>query len=86
MTNEYRDKLAALLKWAAEDEEERSLLIVADDEDGTIYSCYGHKTNLISALVAFMIKDEAGQRLIEDALITLEKYTQDNDKAKTNND
>lgn len=82
MTNEYRDKLEALLKWAADDEEERSLLIVADDEDGTIYSCYGHKTNLISALVAFMIKDEAGQRLIEDALITLEKYKHDNDKAE----
>ena len=85
MTNEYRDKLAALLKWAAEDEEERSLLIVADDEDGAIYSCYGHKINLTSALVAFMIKNEEGQRLIEDALITLEKYKQDNDKAETDN-
>lgn len=59
MKNNKQDKLSeALLRWAEEDEENRSVLVLADDESGTRLVYNGGGINLANVLANAMLQDE----------------------------
>lgn len=87
-TNNKQDELAeALLEWAKEDEENRSVLVLAGDEDNTRLAYNGTNRNLVTDLAIFMRKDERIRQVFADAMLLLEDYEasitnkQDDDKA-----
>lgn len=54
-----QDELAeALLRWADEDVENRSVLVLVDDESGTRLAYDGTGTNLANILANAMLQDE----------------------------
>lgn len=58
-TNNKQDELSeALLRWAEEDEENRSVLVLADDESGTRLVYNGSGANLANALANAMLQDK----------------------------
>lgn len=86
--NNKQDELAeALLEWAKEDEENRSVLVLAGDEDNTRLAYNGTNRNLVTDLAIFMRKDERIRQVFADAMLLLEDYEasitnkQDDDKA-----
>ena len=54
--NTQEEAVSALIRWAEEDEGTRSLLIIADDEDGTRLVYNGTELNLVAALAGTMRK------------------------------
>lgn len=57
--NNKQDELSeALLRWAEEDEENRSVLVLADDESGTRLVYNGSGANLANALANAMLQDK----------------------------
>lgn len=68
-----QDELAeALLRWAEEDVENRSVLVLADDESGTRLVYNGTELNLVAALAVSMRKDDNIRQACAKAMILLE--------------
>ena len=54
-----QDELAdALLKWADEDEENRSVMLIAGDEESVRKTYHGSRGNLVESLAEAMIADK----------------------------
>lgn len=93
MKNNKRDELVdELVRWAKEDKENRSVLVLADDESSTRSACNGTNRNLLTGLAIFMREDEHIRQVFADAMLLLEDYEaslakeQSNDEEQTNND
>lgn len=57
--NNKRDELTeALIRWAEEDKENRSVLVLADDESSTRVACNGMGFNIANALANAMLQDK----------------------------
>lgn len=86
--NNKQDELAeALLKWAEEDEDNRSVMLIAGDEESVRNTYYGSRGNLIESLAEAMRTDKELRSLCANALFMYEtNKANDYDKAKTNND
>ncbi len=87
-SNKQEEAVSTLLEWAEEDEETRSLLIIADYEDNTHLVYTGTDLSLVAALAVAMRKDETIRQVCADAMKLLRitkpvKQTnkKDNDKA-----
>lgn len=77
----------ALLKWAEEDEDNRSVLLIVADEEGATRVCCGKMGNLVAALAEFTSTDEDLRGVCVGALfMSKENKTNDNDEAETDND
>lgn len=86
--NNKMDELAeAFLKWAEEDEDNRSVLLIVADEEGATKVCCGKRGNLVAALAEFVHTDEDLRGVCVRALFMREKNEANNhDEAETNND
>ena len=82
-----QDKLAeALLRWADEDVENRSLLVLVDDESGTRLAYDGTGTNLANILANAMLQDKKLCCVCATAMrIYKENKAKNNDEEQTNN-
>lgn len=58
MNSTQNEAISTLIGWAEEDEDSRSLLIIADDEDNTRLVYNGTELNLVAALATAMRKDD----------------------------
>lgn len=77
--NNKQDELAeALLSWAEEDEENRSLLVLADDKRGTRLVYNGGGINLANALANAMLQDK-GLRAVCATAMLIYKANKEND-------
>ena len=57
--NNKRDELVdELIRWAEEDKENRSVLVLAEDESSTRLVCNGMGVNLANALANAMLQDK----------------------------
>lgn len=72
--NKQDEPIEVLSRWSKEDEKTRSVLIIADEENGTRFLYNGTKLNLVAALVATMRTDDNLRRVFADAMILLEDY------------
>lgn len=83
-----RDELVdALIRWAEEDKENRSVLVLADDERSTRSACNGTGVNIANVLANAMLNDRRLYSLYATAmLIYKENKANDDDEAETNND
>lgn len=82
-----QDELAeALLEWAKEDEENRSVLLLAGDEDNTRLAYNGTNRNLVTDLAIFMRKDERIRQVFADAMLLLEDYEASLAKGQSNDE
>ena len=80
--NNKKDELAeALFRWAEEDNENRSVLVLVDDESDTRLGCMGGGANLAKALA------NAKLRSVCDCAMLLYRNNKENDhdKEQTNN-
>ena len=85
MKNNKQDELAeALLRWADEDEDNRSVLVLAGDEENTRLAYHGTNRNLVTDLAIFMRKDERLRQVCADAMILLEDYEASLTKEQSN--
>lgn len=77
----------ALLKWAKEDGDNRSVLLIVADEEGVTKAYWGKRGNLIGALAEFTSTDEDLRSVCTSALYMREENkTDDHDEAETDND
>lgn len=85
--NNKRDELVdELVRWAKEDKENRSVLVLADDESDTNLACNGKGANIANILAKAMINNRLLYIVCATAmLIYKELETKDNDKAKSKN-
>ena len=81
--NSKQDELAeALLMWAEEDEDNRSVLVLADDESGTRLVYNGGGINLANVLANAMLQDKGLRAVCASAmLIYRNNKANDDDKA-----
>lgn len=81
--NSKQDELAeALLMWAEEDEDNRSVLVLADDESGTRLVYNGGGINLANALANAMLQDKGLRAVCAGGmLIYRNNKANDDDKA-----
>lgn len=81
--NSKQDELAeALLMWAEEDEDNRSVLVLADDESGTRLVYNGGGINLANVLANAMLQDKGLCAVCASAmLIYRNNKANDDDKA-----
>lgn len=85
--NNKQDELtSALLRWAEEDEENRSVLVLAGDEDNTRLAYNGTNRNLVTDLAIFMRKDERIRQVFADAMLLLEDYEASLAKEQSNDE
>lgn len=71
----------ALLEWAKEDEENRSVMLIAGDEKNVRNAYRGSRNNLVVSLANAMLKDKALRSMCAKALSICEKYKEeDNDE------
>lgn len=82
-----QDELAeALLRWAEEDEDNRSVMLIAGDEESVRNTYYGSRGNLVESLAEAMRTDMELRSVCANALFMYEqnkaKY---NDKAEIDN-
>ena len=68
-----QDELAdALLKWADEDEENRSVMLIAGDEESVRKTYHGSRGNLVESLAEAMIADKELRSVCASALFKYE--------------
>ena len=85
--NTQEEAVSTLLEWAKEDEDNRSLLIIAEEEDRHRSAYNGTELTLVTSLVVAMHKDDILRQVCAKAMMLLEKYEasitnkQDDDKA-----
>lgn len=59
MKNNKQDELAeALLRWAKEDENNRSVILIASDEESVRKTYFGSGSDLVESLARAMLDDE----------------------------
>lgn len=77
-----KDELSeALLRWTEEDEDNRSVMLIAGDEKNVRNAYRGSRRNLIVSLANAMLKDKALRSMCAKALSICEKYKEeDNDE------
>lgn len=79
MKNNKQDKLVeALLRWAEKDEENRSVLVLADDESGTRLVYNGGGINLANVLANAMLQDKVLRTVCASAML-IYKANKEND-------
>lgn len=89
MNSTQNEAVRALLEWAKEDEDNRSLLIIAEEEDRHRSAYNGTELTLVTSLVVAMHKDDILRQVCAKAMMLLEKYEasitnkQDDDEAET---
>lgn len=85
--NNKRDELVdELVRWAEEDKENRSVLVLADDESSTRSACNGMSVNITNALANAMINDRQLYIVCATAMLMYKELeTKDNDEEQTNN-
>lgn len=85
--NNKRDELVdELVRWAEEDKENRSVLIIADDESDTSLDCNGNGANMANMLAKAMINNKQLYIVCATAMLMCKELeTKDNDKAKSKN-
>lgn len=85
--NNKKDELAeALFRWAEEDKENRSVLVLADDESDTHLGCMGGGANLAKALANAMLQEEKLRSVCDCAMLLCRNNKEnDHDKEQTNN-
>lgn len=85
--NNKRDELVdELVRWAEEDKENRSVLIIADDESDTSLACNGNGANIANILAKAMINNRLLYIVCATAMLMCKELeTKDNDKAKAKN-
>lgn len=82
MNNEQEEAVSTLLGWADEDRENRSVLVLADDESDTRLGCMGGGANLAKALANALLQEEKLRSVCATAmLIYKELETNDDDEA-----
>lgn len=85
--NKLPELAEALLKWAEEDEDNRSVLLITDDEENATKVYCGKRGNLVAALAGFMSTDEDLRDVCVRALfMSKENKANDHDEAETDND
>lgn len=82
--NNKQDELAeALLSWAEEDEEGRSVLVLADDDSGTRLVYNGGGVNIATALANAMLQDKGLRAVCATAMLLYRNNKEnDNDEAR----
>ena len=85
--NNKRDELTeALVRWAEEDKENRSVLVLAEDESSTRLVCNGMDVNLANALANAMLNDRRLYSLYATAMLIYNANKEnDDDEEQTNN-
>lgn len=85
--NNKQDELAeALLRWAEEDVENRSVLVLADDESGTRLVYNGTGVNIANVLANAMLNDRKLYSVCASAMLIYRNNKEnDDDKAKIDN-
>ncbi len=79
MKNNKQDELAsALLRWAKEDENNRSVILIAGDEENIRKTYFGSGSNLVESLVRAMLDDEELYTLFATAML-IYKANKEND-------
>lgn len=80
--NKKQDELAeALLRWAEEDEDNRSVMLIASDEESVRKTYYGSRGNLVESLAEAMRTDKELRGVCASALFMYEQNkASDNDK------
>lgn len=69
-----QDELAeALLEWAEEDEDNRSVMLIAGDEESVRNAYRGSRHNLVVSLVNVLLKDKELRSMCARALVLYEK-------------
>ena len=85
--SDKQDELAeALLRWAEKDEDNRSVMLIAGDEESVRNTYYGSRVNIIESLAEAMRTDKELRSICANALFMyFQNKAKYNDKAKTNN-
>ena len=85
--NNKRDELVdELVRWAKEDKENRSVLVLADDESDTNLACNGNGANIANILAKAMINNRLLYIVCATAMLMCKELeTKDNDKATSKN-
>lgn len=74
MKNNKRDELVdELVRWAKEDKENRSVLVLADDESSTSSACNGTGFNIANALVNAMLNNRRLYSVYATAMLIYKK-------------
>ncbi len=82
-----KDELSeALLRWTEEDEDNRSVMLIAGDEESVRKTYYGSRGNLVESLAEAMRGDKVLRSVCANALFMYENNkANDNDKEQTDN-
>lgn len=76
--NNNQDELAeALLRWTEEDEDNRSVMLIAGDEESVRKTYYGSRGNLVESLAEAMIADKELRSVCASALFKYETELRD---------
>ena len=68
--NNKQDELAeALLRWADKDEDNRSVMLIASDEENIRKTYFGRGSNLVESLARAMLDDEELYTLFATAML-----------------
>lgn len=76
--NKQDERAEALLRWAEEDEENRSVLVLAGDEESIRKTYFGSGSNLVESLVKAMRTDNELYILFATAML-IHKANKEND-------
>lgn len=83
-SNKQDELTEALLMWAEEDEDNRSVLVLVSDEGNTSLAYNGTKQNLVTELAVLMHNDKRLRQVCADAMILLEDYEASVTKEQSN--
>lgn len=83
--NDKLDELSkALFGWVEEDEDNRSVMLIAGDEESVRNAYRGSRSNLVESLANAMLKDKKLRSMCARALALCERNKEnDNDTART---
>lgn len=83
-SNKQDEWAEALLKWAEEDAENRSVMLISGDEESVRKTYHGSSDNLVLVLANAMLKDKKLRSMCARALALCERNKEnDNDTART---
>lgn len=77
MNNKQDEQAEALLRWAEEDLDNRSVIIIAGDEESVLKTYYGSGGNLVESLAEAMIADKELRSVCASALFKCETELRD---------
>lgn len=79
MNNTQEEAVSTLLGWAEEDEGNRSVLVLADDESSTRSACNGTGVNIANALVNAMLNDRRLYSVYATAMLIYKENNENDD-------